>query len=265
MISDSIGYAGIAILGIFVLFILICCLRGFSKSFNGLFCTMLVIILSLLLVGAFNDKIVESKIGQSLQTKLEEKSASWGEIFTSPARNIDTNGDGTQDTVQILVKDGEGSEHWVNMSDAPTDKKIVSWVVAKLAPRFITTDGEEGSPEQTLAGQLMGILTTVIIAACFFIACVIVLSIIFAILRHIFKAIAKAAIVGKAIDKILGAIIGVVFALMIIWVALAIMQACKGVGKTQEIIDTYITPCKITNFFYQYNYIGKLFEKIFVG
>ena len=259
MISDSFGYAGIAILGIFVLFILICCLRGFSKSFNGLFCTMLVIILSLLLVGAFNDKIVESKMGQSLQTKLLEKSDCWGEIFTSKARNIDTDGDGTQDTVQILVKDGEGTEHWINMSDAPTGKKIVSWVVAKLAPRFITTDGEEGSPVQTLASQLIGI------AACFFIACVIVLSIICAILRHIFKAIAKAAIVGKAIDKILGAIIGVVFALMIIWVALAIMQACKGVGKTQEIIDTYITPCKITNFFYQYNYIGKLFEKIFVG
>lgn len=265
MISDSFGYAGIAIIGIFVLFILICCLRGFSKSFNGLFCAMLVIILSLLLVGAFNEKIVESKIGQSLQSKLEEKSTSWGDVFNRPARNVDTNGDGEQDTVQILVQDGDGTEHWVNMSDAPAGNKIVAWVVAKVAPRFITTDGEEGSPEQTLASQLMGNLTTIIVAAAFFIVCVIVFAIIFAILRHITKRMAEAAKVGKAIDKILGALIGVVFALMLIWVALAIMQACKGIGKTQEIIDTYITPCKITNFFYKYNYIGQLFEKIFVG
>ena len=265
MISDSFGYAGIAIIGIFVLFILICCLRGFSKSFNGLFCAMLVIILSLLLVGAFNDKVVDSKIGQALENKLEEKSAGWGDVFTCQARNIDTDGDGSQDTVQILVTDGDGTQHWVNMSDAPSGNKIVAWVVAKVAPRFITTDGEEGSPEQTLAGQLMWNLTALIVAACFFVVCIIVLSILFAILRHIFKGIAKAAIVGKAIDKILGAIIGVVFALMVIWVALAIMQACKGVGNTQQIIDTYITPCKITNFFYEYNYIGKLFERIFVG
>lgn len=258
MITSSIGYAGIAIIAIFVLFIIISCIRGFSKSFNGFFCTLLAIIIALLLVGAFNDKIVDSKAGTALNDKLLTASTSWGEAFNAPAKNVDG-------TVYIQVDDGDGNKVWVDINEAPNTNKIAAFAVAKLAPRFITTDGEEGSPEQTLASQIMWNFTALIIAACSFVVYLIVLLIIFSILRKITKKMGEAAKVGKAIDKILGAIIGVVFALMIVWVVLAIIQACKNVGNTQSIIDTYITPCKITSFFNKYNYLGVLFEKIFVG
>ena len=259
MISSTFGYAGIAIIVIFVLFTLVCALRGFSKSFNGFFCTLLAIILSLLIVGAFNDKVVDSKIGQSLETKLEKASDSWGEAFTSPARKTTIDGN---EIIQIQVLDDDGNPVWIDIANA-RGNKIANFFVSKLAPRFITADGSGDTP--SLASLIMHNLTILVVAACSFVIYLIVLLIIFSILRKITKKMSDAAKAGKAVDKILGIFVGILFALMLIWVVLAIIQACQNVGHTKDIIETYITPCKITNFFYKYNYIGKLFEQIFVG
>ena len=252
MVSGSFGYADIAVIAIFALFILVCCLRGFAKSFNGLFCTIIAIIISFLIVGAITDKLIDSKIGVALNNKLTESSQSWGEVFTSPAKIEDGN-------VYIQV---EGS--WVNMVEASSNK-IQGFFASKIAPKFITTSGAEGEPVQTLAGQIMTNLTALIIAACTFVILIIVILIIFAILRKIIRRIAEEHTTIKIIDKILGAVLGAFFGLMLIWIGCAILQACQGIGQTDSIISTYIAPCKIANFFYSHNYIGDLFEKIFVA
>lgn len=248
MISGSFGYADIAIIAIIGLLVLLCTLRGFSKSFNGLLCAFLAIVLSLLIVGAFTDKVVDSKIGEALSTKLEQQTATWGTPWTNPARNIDGN-------VEVQV-DGV----WVSVSEIGGNK-VVSFIIQKIAPRLISPDLEN----QTMAGNIVSGLTMVIVAACFFVVCIIVLAIIFAILRHITEKIAEANKGGKALDKILGLILSLAISLLVIWTALAILDACASVGPVQSIIDTYIKPCTLTNFFYEHNYIGVLFRKIFVG
>lgn len=248
MISGSFGYADIAIIAIVGLLVLLCTLRGFSKSFNGLLCAFLAIVISLLVVGAFTDKVVNTSVGDKLQTKLAEQTATWGVPWTNPARNIDGH-------VEVQV-DGV----WVDVSEAGGNK-ITVFIVSKIAPRLVSPDLED----QTMAGNIVHGLTTIIIAACFFVACIIVLAIIFAILRHITEKISEANKGGKAVDKILGLILSLGVSLMVIWTALAILDACAGVGSTQSIIDGYIKPCTLANFFYEHNYIGTLFRKIFVG
>ena len=248
MISGSFGYADIAIIAIVGLLLLICTLRGFSKSFNGLLCAFLAIVISLLVVGAFTDKVMNTGVGDKLQTKLEEQTSKWGVPWTCPAKNEGGN-------VQVLI-DGT----WVDVSEAGGNK-ITVFIVSKIAPRLIA----ENVDNQTMAGNIVHGLATIIIAACFFVACIIVLAILFAILRHITEKISEANKGGKAVDKILGLILSLGVSLMVIWTALAILDACAGIGPTQSIIDGYIKPCTLANFFYEHNYIGTLFRKIFVG
>ena len=250
MITGSFGYADVAVIVIVGLLILLCTLRGFSKSFNGLLCAFLAIVISLLIVGAFTDKLVNTKLGQSLDTKLEQKTASWGTPWTNPARN-DADGN-----VEIQV-DGT----WVSLSEVGGGNVVVTFIINKIAPRLVSADLED----QTMAGNIVHVLTTIIIAGGFFIGCLIILAILFAILRHITRKISEANKGGKAVDKILGFVLSLAVSIMVIWTAMAIMEACAGVGSTQNIIDGYIKPCTLTNFLYEHNYIGVLFRKVFVG
>ena len=250
MITGSFGYADVAVIAIVGLLILLCTLRGFSKSFNGLLCAFLAIVISLLIVGAFTDKLVNTKLGQSLDTKLEQKTASWGTPWTNPARK-DADGN-----VEIQV-DGT----WVSLSEVGGGNVVVTFIINKIAPRLVSADLED----QTMAGNIVHVLTTIIIAGGFFIGCLIILAILFAILRHITKKVSEANKGGKAVDKILGFILSLAVSIMVIWTAMAIMEACAGVGSTQNIIDGYIKPCTLTNFLYEHNYIGVLFRKVFVG
>ena len=251
MITGSFGYADVAVIVIVGLLVLLCTLRGFSKSFNGLLCAFLAIVISLLIVGAFTDKLVNTKIGETLDTKLEQKTASWGVPWTNPARK---DGDGN---VEIQV-DGT----WVSLSEASTGNVVTVWFISKIAPRLVSAELGE---DQTMAGNIVHVLTTIIIAGSFFIGCLIILAILFAILRFITRKISEANKGGKALDKILGLILSLGVSLMVIWTAMAIVEACAGVGSTQNIIDSYIKPCTLTNFLYEHNYIGVLFRKIFVG
>ena len=250
MITGSFGYADVAVIVIVGLLILLCTLRGFSKSFNGLLCAFLAIVISLLIVGAFTDKLVNTKLGQSLDTKLEQKTASWGTPWTNPARK-DADGN-----VEIQV-DGT----WVSLSEVGGGNVVVTFIINKIAPRLVSADLED----QTMAGNIVHVLTTIIIAGGFFIGCLIFLAILFAILRHITRKISEANKGGKAVDKILGFVLSLAVSIMVIWTAMAIMEACAGVGSTQNIIDGYIKPCTLTNFLYEHNYIGVLFRKVFVG
>ena len=251
MISGSFGYADIAVIVIVGLLVLLCTLRGFSKSFNGLLCAFLAIVISLLIVGAFTDKLVNTKIGESLDTKLEERTSSWGVPWTNPARK-DADGN-----VEIQV-DGT----WVSLSEVGGGNVVVTFIINKIAPRLVS---DELGEDQTMAGNIVHVLTTIIIAGAFFVACLIVLAILFAFLRFITRKISEANKGGKALDKILGLILSLAVSLMVIWTAMAIVEACAGVGSTQNIIDSYIKPCTLTNFLYEHNYIGVLFRKIFVG
>ena len=251
MISGSFGYADIAVIVIVGLLVLLCTLRGFSKSFNGLLCAFLAIVISLLIVGAFTDKLVNTKIGETLDTKLEQKTSSLGVPWTNPARK-DADGN-----VEIQV-DGT----WVGLSEVGGGNVVVTFIINKIAPRLVS---DELGEDQTMAGNIVHVLTTIIIAGAFFVACLIVLAILFAILRFITRKISEANKGGKALDKILGLILSLAVSLMVIWTAMAIVEACAGVGSTQNIIDSYIKPCTLTNFLYEHNYIGVLFRKIFVG
>ena len=171
----------------------------------------------------FTDKLVNTKLGQSLDTKLEQKTASWGTPWTNPARK-DADGN-----VEIQV-DGT----WVSLSEVGGGNVVVTFIINKIAPRL---DSAELGEDQTMAGNIVHVLTTIIIAGAFFVACLIILAILFAILRHITRKISEANKGGKALDKILGFILSLAVSLMVVWTAMAIMEACAGVGSTQNIID----------------------------
>ncbi len=240
IIADTTWYADVALIGVLLVFLLGGIIKGFGKSFKGFFVTIVVILLSLLLMGAFHDTVMESELSATLQDKIASASTDWGVEFNE---NVYVN-DGTYS----IMLNGELTE----LGSISFKGKLAAW----LAKLLITESGVN-----SVAGVCVYNVTSLIMAVALFVVCAIALTIICTVIKAATKNLHDSD--NKAVrtlDRVFGGIIGLAVGAVIIFLVLAIFSALSD--KAPSIIN-YIEQSSICKFFYELNPIGKVFEKIF--
>lgn len=240
IIADTTWYADLALIGVLLVFLLGGIIKGFGKSFKGFFMTIVVLLLSLLLMGAFHDTVMESELSTTLQDKIASASTDWGVEFNE---NVYVN-DGTYS----IMLNGELTE----LGSISFKGKLAAW----LAKLLITESGVT-----SVAGVCVYNVTSLIMAVALFVVCAIGLSILCTVIKAATKNLHDSD--NKAVrilDRIFGGIIGLAVGAVIIFLVLAIFSALSD--KAPSIIN-YIEQSSVCKFFYELNPIGKVFEKIF--
>ncbi len=244
---------------------------GLSRAFKGIFATISIILVGLLLAGATVTPIVGSSLGQSLSGTLRNSTEGWGEAFTSPVYiNRTAEGepikDGDNYTYYIMVADENGETKAVALESA-ADGNLVSKakgkIALRLARRFIrpASGEDEGTEGEALAGIAADALTTLIFDIVLFVVYCIVLGVIFFLLRKLFKRMHDADSVGvKALDRVLGAVVATGLALLTVFLVFAIIKAAVPDGSK---VAKFFEESTIAGALYKNNIMSGLLTKIF--
>lgn len=255
VLSADMPYADIAFFVIVALGLILGIIRGFSKSFKGLFLTVAIMLSSLLLLtptfASARQLDVFVNMESSITTKIEDSND-----LCSKKINVHVDENGNKSYWVIVTNESGSSEQLLenSMGDGLMSSlkgKFALW----LAKTFIQESG------QTI-GQVAGVfLSDVIVAIVLFVVYCIALGIICWLLRKIFaKMHASDSKVLVGIDRTCGAIISTAFALVFIMVVLAILNSLKGKIPT---VDSAIESSTVCKYFYENNPIAKLFTEIF--
>lgn len=240
IIAETTWYADVALIGVLLLFLLGGVIKGFGKSFKGFFATIVILLVSLLLMGAFHGSLMESSLSASLQDKIAAASADWGAEFNE----------------HVYVNDGVYSI-LVDGAQTSLDSMGFKGKIANMLAKMLITE----SGVDSVAGVCVYNITSLIMAVCLFIACAIALTIICTVLKFAFKGFHESdSTVVRTVDRVLGGIVGLAVGAIIIFLVLAIFSALSD--KAPSIIN-YIEQSSVCKFFYELNPIGKVFEKIF--
>lgn len=248
-------YADIAFFVIVALGLILGIIRGFSKSFKGLFLTVAIMLASLLLLtptfASARQLDVCMKMESSITTKIEDSNE-----LCSKKINVHVDESGNKSYWVVVTNESGSSEQLLenSMGDGITSTlkgKFALW----LAKTFIQESG------QTI-GQVAGVFVSdVIVAIVLFVIYCIALGIICWLLRKIFaKMHASDSKVLVGIDRTCGAIISTAFALVFILVVLAILNSLKGKIPA---VDSALESSTVCKYFYENNPIAKLFTEIF--
>lgn len=250
-IISAISYADIAFFVVLGLALLGGLIGGLAKSFKGLYKSIAVILISLLLVGATTAPICKIGFVQNMKNSFVDKTAGWGVVFSEPVHIAD---DGTfyiittydNTPTKVKLEDAGGS----GLVDR-TKGKIALW----LADRFITEDG------QSLGEAGATMLTTIIVSIAMFIIYCVVLAILCRILRKAFKNMHSSdSSAVRIIDKTLGAVLSAFLALVFLMLVLAILHT---LDKTIPAMSNYLTNSPVCGYFYNHNPISQVFQRIF--
>lgn len=255
VLSADMPYADIAFFVIVALGLILGIIRGFSKSFKGLFLTVAIMLSSLLLLtptfASARQLDVFANMESSITTKIEDSND-----LCSKKINVHVDENGNKSYWVVVTNESGSSEQLLenSMGDGLMSSlkgKFALW----LAKTFIQESG------QTI-GQVAGVfLSDVIVAIVLFVVYCIALGIICWLLRTLFaKMHTSDSKVLVGIDRTCGAIISTAFALVFIMVVLAILNSLKGKIPT---VDSAIESSTVCKYFYENNPIAKLFAEIF--
>lgn len=255
VLSADMPYADIAFFVIVALGLILGIIRGFSKSFKGLFLTVAIMLSSLLLLtptfASARQLDVFVNMESSITTKIEDSND-----LCSKKINVHVDESGNKSYWVVVTNESGSSEQLLenSMGDGITSSlkgKFALW----LAKTFIQESG------QTI-GQVAGVfLSDVIVAIVLFVVYCIALGIICWLLRKIFaKMHTSDSKVLVGIDRTCGAIISTAFALVFIMVVLAILNSLKGKIPA---VDSALESSTVCKYFYENNPIAKLFTEIF--
>ena len=239
-LSATTWYADLALIVLLVGFVAIGAVRGIAKSMKGIFMTITVVLVSLLLMGLLHDPILESSIGQSLQSTLASKSAGWGPEFNEIIHH--------EGEMKYIILDGARQ----NLKTLGV-KALLADTVADL---LITEYGV-----QSLAGLCVHNLTSLIISICTFAVSCIVLSVLCSIFKGMTSNMEDSK--SKAIrntNRVLGGVVGLVVGAVTILTVFAVFKATAD--QIPQVIQ-YIEQSTICKFFYDLNPIGTAFAAIF--
>ena len=223
VLSADMPYADIAFFVIVALGLILGIIRGFSKSFKGLFLTVAIMLSSLLLLtptfASARQLDVFANMESSITTKIEDSND-----LCSKKINVHVDESGNKSYWVVVTNESGSSEQLLenSMGDGLMSSlkgKFALW----LAKTFIQESG------QTI-GQVAGVfLSDVIVAIVLFVVYCIALGIICWPLRTLFaKMHTSDSKVLVGIDRTCGAIISTAFALVFIMVVLAILNSLKG-------------------------------------
>lgn len=240
IIANTTWYADVALIAVLLVFTLGGVIRGFGKSFKGFFVTIIVILLSLLLMGAFHGAVMESELSATLQEKIASASSGWGIEFNE---NVYIN-----DGAYSIFVDGTLTE----LGSISFKGKLAGW----LAKMLITESGV-----YSVAGVCVYNVASLIMAIALFVVCAIALTIICTVIKAATKNLHDSdSHTVRVVERVFGGIIGFAIGAIIIFIVLAIFSALSD--KAPSIIN-YIEQSSVCKFFYELNPIGKVFEKIF--
>lgn len=138
---SAIAIADIIVIVVLALGFLIGLIGGSKKAFKGIFATLGIIMLSLLIVSVSVNPIV-GLAGGSLTSTFKEKAAGWGEVFTTEiyiAKSDDGAPlkDGDNYVYYINVVGEDGTSQQMMLEDA-TGKGLVDKAKAKLAEDILS-------------------------------------------------------------------------------------------------------------------------------
>ena len=239
-LSATTWYADLALVLLLVVFTAFGAIRGFGRSMKGFFASIVVILVSLLLVGLLHEPLLNSGLGQSLESALAEKSAGWGPEFNEVIHH--------EGSVKFIIVDGARQ----NLAEMGI-KGMLADGVANL---LITEYGV-----QSLAGLCISNLTSLIISICVFVVSCILLSVICSILKGATERMSDSDSKGvRVTNRVLGSVVGLVIGAVLILTVFAVFRATED--KIPEVI-AYINDSTICKFFYDLNPIGQAFASIF--
>lgn len=256
LLSADIPYADIAFFVVVALGLILGVIRGFSKSFKGVFLTSAIILASLLLIAPTFDSVRNFDMFKNIENSITEKIESGDKIFSQKI-NVRVNEETGEKSYYVIVSNEEGSievDLEKSMGDGLTSSikgKFALW----LAKTFITDDG------QTLGGVAGTFASDIIVALIMFVVYCVALGLICWLIRKIFaKMHTSESNALKAIDRTFGAIVSTAFALVFILVVLAILNTLKDKLPT---VDEALSSSTVCGYFYQNNPVAKLFTEIF--
>lgn len=245
LLSATFSYADIALLAVLVLGIILGLIRGVAKSFKGFLLAVVIILASLLIVGATLQHVRKISVFDALDAKIVESSNGWGEAFNSP---LYKNEDGT---FYIKVqRDGEMENVPLSSVDGIKGK-----IAGFLASKFVTDEG------QSLGQVAADYITNLVVAVSCFIVYCIALGIIAWLIRKLTAGLHDSTSSAvKAIDRVLGALLSAALALVFVLVVFAIFHIFDA--KLATVTD-YLKNSAICGYLYEHNPISLVFSKIF--
>ncbi len=255
LLCQSSPYADIAFVAIVVLGLVLGIIRGFAKSFKGIFLTLAIMLISLLLIAPTFASVRTLDVFSNLENTLTEKFEGDSAIFSTPIY-IESTGGELSYYVKVTNDSGEVENVPLESSmGSDTVSSIKGQFALWLAKTFITKDGQS-------VGSVAGVFVTdIITAVVMFVVYCIILGLICWLLRKIFAKMHQSDNGAlKAIDRIFGALISTAFALIFVLTVLAILNALRGKIPT---VDQYIDDSTICKYFYNNNPIATLFAQIF--
>lgn len=266
MFTALIGAVQIADIIVFVVLglgLVIGLIGGLAKAFKGLFASLAIILISLLIVGVTVVPISSTSIGQSLSGTFESKAEGWGAAFSSPVY-IMMSGDGQP------VKDGycvdiDGER--VQLENAAGDgalAKIKGKMAVALAKKYVTADNQG---QVALAKYAADSLTRIIFDVALFIIYCIALGVLFFLLRKMFANLfnrrdenGDKSVGLKVLDKTLGAVVAVGFALLALLLVFAIIKLAAPAGSK---VAQFFENANVAGTLYTKNPMSKVFTKLF--
>lgn len=252
ILSADLPYAELAFFGVLAIGLILGIARGFSKSFNGFFLSVAIILCSILLITPTFMTVRNIGVFNSIESSLSKSIEGTADVFSTPI---------------IIAENGAGERsYWIQTADdtyAPLEEsmgsdmassakgKLANW----LAQQFITESG------QTI-GSVAGIfITDIIVMVLMFIVYCIILDLICKLIRKFFSKLHDSeSRVLHIIDRTCGAIISTGFSFVFILVVLAIAFVLRN--RLPQ-IDSAISSSTICNYFYCNNPIATLFTEIF--
>lgn len=255
ILCADMPYADIAFFVIVALGLILGIVRGFSKSFKGLFLTVAIMLASLLLIAPTFEKARELDVFVNMESSITTKVEESNDLFS---KKIIVRDDGSGNkSYWVVVTDESGTREQLlenSMGDGISSSlkgKIAVW----LAKTFIQESG------QTI-GEVAGVFVSdVIVAVVLFVVYCVVLGIVCWLLRKIFaKMHTSESKVLVGIDRTCGALISTAFALVFILLVLAILNSLKGKIPS---VDSAIEASTVCKYFYENNPIAQLFTEIF--
>lgn len=276
---SAIAIADIIVIVVLALGFLIGLIGGSKKALKGIFATLGIIMLSLLIVSVSVNPIV-GLAGGSLTSTFKEKAAGWGEVFTTEiyiAKSDDGAPlkDGDNYVYYINVVGEDGTSQQMMLEDA-TGKGLVDKAKAKLAvmlaKRFIkpAVKDDPATPEdETFAGtegQSLGdyaaeALTALIFDVILFVVYCILLGLIFFLCRKLLKRLRESESAGlRVLDRVIGMIVATALAMLTLLLVFAIIRAAAPAGSK---VDVFFTSSGFAGWLYSKNPMYGFLMKIF--
>lgn len=259
-ILSAVEIADIIVFVVLGLALVIGLIGGLAKAFKGLFATISIVLISLLLVGVSVAPISGTVVGTGLKGALEGPIAGWGTAFDSTVYIAEVNGQPVKDGddfVYCIIVDGEN----VQLDSVDSEGLLGSLkakVAVSLAKHFVT---EENSGKVTLAGFAADALTSLILDIGLFIVYCIVLSLLYFVIRKLAGRMHKAENTAlRVTDRLLGGVVAAALALISLLIVFAIIRAAVADGSK---VAQFFENAKVAGVLYDKNPLFDIVAKMF--